>query len=215
MHLLFDLDGTLTDCRDGIVRCFRHALGELRADLPAESELTCYVGSPLAIADCFAELLQTTDSLIIERAVALYRSRFERVGMFENALYPGVEAALSALRSEGNGLHVVTAKPAVYARQILRHFGIDCFFSSLTGPELAARNVNKESLIRQSLVDNGAAPHEAVVIGDRAADIIGARQNGVRSIGVTWGYGGRQELADADHIVDSWVELVACLQRAA
>lgn len=215
MHLLFDLDGTLTDSRDGILRCFQYAFGELGADVPADSILARYVGSPLPIGGCFAELLQSTDIVLVERAVAAYRRRFEPMGMFENTLYPGVEDALAALKAAGDKLHVVTAKPAVYARKIIRHFGIDCYFSSLHGPDLGARQFTKGSLIRQALGDNEAAPAEAVVIGDRATDIRGAKDNGARSIGVTWGYGERQELAEADHLVDSWAELVACLQRAA
>jgi phosphoglycolate phosphatase len=214
VHLLFDLDGTLTDSRDGILRCFQYALGELGADVPDDSILTRYIGSPLPIRGCLAELLQTTDIVLVERAVAAYRRRFEPIGMFENTLYPGVEDALAALTSARNRLHVVTAKPAVYAWTIIRHFGIDSYFSSLHGPDLGAGPFTKGSLIRQALEDNVAAPAEAVVIGDRATDISGAKDNGARSIGVTWGYGDRQELAEADHVVDSWAELVTCLQRA-
>ena len=214
MHLLFDLDGTITDSREGIVRCFQHALGALGADVPGESELASYIGSPLSIAECFTELLQTADTMIIERAVTAYRIRFEHIGMFENVLYPGAKDALLTLSSNGSRLHVVTAKPAVYAWRILRHFEIETLFTSLQGPELTTRQFTKASLIRQALVDSHATPDEMTMIGDRAADVAAARQNAVRSIGVTWGYGERHEFAEADHVVESWSELVACVQRA-
>jgi len=212
MHLLFDLDGTLSDSRPGIVRCFHHALIELGADVPSESRLARYIGSPLPIRDCFAELLQTADTELVERAVTAYRSRFEPIGMFENRLYPGVEDALAVLGSSGARLHVVTAKPAVYARRIIRHFGIERHFSSLVGPGLEENRFTKADLICKALSENEASPGDAIVIGDRAADIIGARENGVRSIGVTWGYGEPDELAEADDVVDSWPDLVVCLQ---
>jgi phosphoglycolate phosphatase len=215
MHLLFDLDGTLSNSRPGIVRCFRHALIELGADVPGESTLARYIGSPLPIRDCFAELLQTTDIELVERAVTAYRRRFEPIGMFENQLYPGVEDALVALGSSGARLHVVTAKPAVYARRIIRHFGIERHFVSVVGPGLEDTRFTKADLIHDALSENEASPGDAIVIGDRAADIVGARANGVRSIGVTWGYGEPGELAEADDLVDSWAELVVCLQRAA
>lgn len=215
MHLLFDLDGTLSDSRSGIVRCFHHALIELGADVPSESRLARYIGSPLPIRDCFAEILQTADIELVERAVTAYRSRFEPIGMFENRLYPGVEDALAVLGSNGALLHVVTAKPAVYARKIIRHFGIERHFSSVVGPGLEDDRFTKADLIRQALSESEASPADAIVIGDRAADIIGARANGVRSVGVTWGYGEPEELADADDVVDSWADLVVCLQRPA
>lgn len=135
--------------------------------------------------------------------------------MFENALYPGVVEALAALDAAGHTLHVVTAKPAVYARRILHHFGIAPFFASVQGPELGDRDVTKADLVRRCLVHNRVPSTDAVVIGDRGADIIGARRNTVRSIGVTWGYGDSEELADADHIVESWERLLACLGRQA
>ena len=187
MHLLSDLDGTITDSRNGIVRCFQHALNEMACEPADDSTLAPYIGSPLPIGECFAELLGTTDVPTIERAVAAYRRRFERVGMFENALYPGVVEALAALDAAGHTLHVVTAKPAVYARRILHHFGIAPFFASVQGPELGDRDVTKADLVRRCLVHNRVPSTDAVVIGDRGADIIGARRNTVRSIGVTWG----------------------------
>ena len=212
MHLLFDLDGTLTDSRDGIVRCFQHALHHMQGSVPAASTLARYIGAPTPLADCFAELLQTTDEELIDRAVTAYRARFETVGMFENALYPGVEDALDALTRAGFRLHVVTAKPVVFASKIVEYFRIAPYFLSVHGPDLTARQCEKASLIQQALSANQILPTEAIAIGDRGTDIAAARANDIRSIGVTWGYGDRHELADADRIVDTWHDLVACLQ---
>lgn len=213
MHLLFDLDGTLTDSREGIVRCYQHALGELGFAVPPAAELTRYVGPPLA--RCFAALLETNDAGMIERAVASYRTRFERRGIFENALYPGIAEALEAL-SAHHTLYIVTAKPTAYAERIVEHFAIARWFRTVYGPELADRQFSKGSLVHAALKDNGVAHGSALVVGDRADDVAAARENEVRSIGVTWGYGSRDELeeAGADSLIDSPTELVDSINRA-
>lgn len=215
MHVLFDLDGTLTDSRQGIVRSYQHALLELGFDVPADRELTPYVGPPLAT--CFSKLLQTDDAATIERAVASYRKRYEQQGIFENALYPGIADTLVALSDAAHTLYVVTAKPATYANRIVEHFGLAKLFRAVYGPELADRQFSKRSLIHTALKANALRCQSALMIGDRADDIAGARENGVRSMGATWGYGSREELetAGADMLVDTPLELVGFIRSAA
>ena len=213
MHLLFDLDGTLTDSRTGIVRCYQHALSELGREIPRDSEFTPYVGPPLAT--CFAGLLKTDDSTTIERAIEIYRKRFERLGIFENVLYPGIGEALGALSGAAHTLYVVTAKPVAYASRILESFAIGKFFRAVYGPDLADRRFSKGSLVRTALKVNEITCQSAFVVGDRADDIDGAQENGIRSIGVTWGYGSREELAGANALVDSAAELVEYIRRGA
>lgn len=192
MLLLFDLDGTLTDSRAGIVRSFEHALrrmGHACADLPL---LVC-IGPPLPVA--FQTLLGTDDPALIEQAISVYRERFERIGMFENALFPGVAEALTVLQGQGHRMRLVTAKPQPYARTILQHFGIDTFFEGVHGPSLEDRTHNKVTLLASAL--HGHASTDAVMIGDRAEDVHAAYVNGIFSIAVGWGYGSEAELADA------------------
>src|SRR5258706_7667760 len=120
MHLLFDLDGTLTDSREGIMRCIQHALVELGVCGHSVEAINQQVGPALHAS--FAALLQTSDLDRLDLAVAIFRRRFEQVGMFENALYPGVDEALEEFAASGFSLYIVTAKPRVYARQILEPF---------------------------------------------------------------------------------------------
>src|SRR5688500_15065418 len=108
MHLLFDLDGTLTNSREGIVRCIQHALERFDVDVPCNDDLTPYVGPPLA--GSFATLLGTDDTAVIERAIGAYRERYERLGILENTMYPGVMDALDGFAAAGHVLSVVTAK---------------------------------------------------------------------------------------------------------
>jgi len=210
-HLFLDLDGTVTDPRDGIVRCISHALRTLKKPIPADHALERFIGPPLART--FETLLGTTDEAVVRSAIQAYRDRFSSIGIFENRLYPEIPSALSVLTSRALMLYLVTSKPTVFARRILDHFGLSQYFKGIYGPELGDMNHSKGSLVGHALATERLAPGAAVMIGDRKEDIEGAKANGVRSIGVTWGYGSREELeaAGADHIVASVPELLVCL----
>ena len=214
MHLLFDLDGTLTDSRVGIVRCIQAALTDAGAPVPAADELTRHIGPPLPRV--FATLLGTSDTQAVETAMVAYRRRYELVGIFENTLYPDVTRLLEACAEAGHQLCLVTAKPHVYARQILEHFDIGRMFHNVYGPELRARNYTKESLIADACRLEEAEPGRTAMIGDRAEDVLGARANGLRAVGAAWGYGGRAELeaAHPTHIVGSPAELIEYIRQS-
>jgi phosphoglycolate phosphatase len=202
-HLFLDLDGTLTDPAPGIAACFQHsarALGHTRLD---EAEVRRCIGPPLR--EAFVELLGTRDVARIEEAVRLYRERFSTVGLFENALYPGVPAALARWCAAGHPLSIVTSKPAVYAERIVDHFGLRPFLRRVYGAELSGERSTKAELVAHALAGERLAAAEACMIGDREHDVHGARAHGVAAIGVTWGYGSRAELeaAGADAIVDT------------
>jgi phosphoglycolate phosphatase len=193
VNVLFDLDGTLTDPSEGITRCIKHALIALKQEVPSDSFLASFIGPPLPAV--FGTLLNTTDKHLVERAIAAYRDRFESIGIFENRLQPGIAEGLRKLRANGYRLAVVTAKPTVYASRILTHFNIDTFFDGAWGPNLGSRNYNKAMLLRKALKSLPASRDRAVMVGDRADDILAAKINGIRSIAVTWGFGTRLELA--------------------
>lgn len=133
--------------------------------------------------------------------------------MFENVTYPGVPAALEELKCRGWTLHVATSKPRVFAEKILQHFGLYGYFSSVHGAELSGERSDKGELIAHLLGTERISPANATMIGDREHDIIGARRNEVRAVGVLWGYGDRAELtaAGADQVVGTISELVASL----
>jgi phosphoglycolate phosphatase len=188
----FDLDGTLTDPKPGITECIRHALGGLGRSVPAADELLWCIGPPLT--KTFATLLDTTDPALVARAMALYRERFGTVGLFENALYPGIPDAVTAVRDAGFATYVMTSKPHVYATRIVEHFGLAPLFDRVYGSELDGTRVEKTDLIAYALAQERLDPARVVMIGDREHDAIGARQNGVRVIGVTYGYGSEEEL---------------------
>ena len=213
--LLFDLDGTLTDPKPGIVRCMKYALHELGAPCPSDDVLASFIGPPLR--GTFATLLETSDRNLVERALALYREEYGETGLFENQVYPGVTQMLDHVRPGASAAFVATLKPKVYADRIVRRLGLEPYFAGVYGPELEGRFDDKADLLAHLLATEKISPERAVMIGDRAGDIVGARANRVRSIGVLWGYGSESELADAraDGLCTSPGELGSCLGRLA
>jgi phosphoglycolate phosphatase len=210
-HIFFDLDGTLTDSREGIIRCLRHALGAVGRGAPADAVLERTIGLPLR--EVLAELTGGAGNGLADLALQAYRERYRAVGMFENRLYPGVVECLAALQARGRSQYVVTAKVGIFAEQILEHFGIRPFFSAVYGPDLSGESARKAPLIRRALSGQGLDPRQVVMVGDRAEDIEGARANGLRAIAVGWGYGSREELTAAgpDLLVEEAAGLCAAL----
>ncbi|MGH7794367.1 MAG: HAD hydrolase-like protein [Candidatus Binatia bacterium] len=197
---MFDLDGTLCDPREGIVRCFQYALEELGRAKPPQDQLVRYIGPPLH--ESFVALLGCNDAAFIERALGLYRRRFTSKGIFESRLYPKITDAVGTLQAEHDQLLVVTSTPTVFARQIIDYFGLGNFFRNVYGSELNGTRASKKELIAHVLRQEAIVPSSAVMIGDREQDIKGAMANRIRPIGVLWGYGSREELARAGASVE-------------
>ncbi|MFO1107950.1 MAG: HAD family hydrolase [Bradyrhizobium sp.] len=189
--IFFDLDGTLTDPKPGITGSFQYALEKLGRPVPAADELTWCIGPPLR--DSLVILVGEEDA---DRGVTFYRERFGDVGLYENSLYPGIEATLAALKPRMR-LFVATSKAHVFADRIIDHFGLRPYFDHVFGAELDGTRVHKRDLLAFALERTGTDPARAVMIGDRSHDIVGARQNGIDGIGVLYGYGSRDELTGA------------------
>jgi len=199
--LLVDLDGTLTDNFVGIARSIRHALLALGAPEPAAAALLPCIGPPLRVS--FARLLASDDPALIERALAHYRERYAEVGWQENVVYAGVDAAIAGLAARGEAIYLCTSKPAPYAERIVAHFGLRPFLDGVYGADLAGTLDDKAVLVAHLVAREGLDPAACTMIGDRVHDVRAAHANGVRAIGVLWGYGSRDELKAADALVGS------------
>ena len=208
MHVFFDLDGTLVDPRDGIVGSIQYALHALGEPTRDASWLERFIGPPLD--GTFRQLLGTSDGERVQRAIAAYRVRFGASGVFENGVYDGIREVLCALEKSGRTLFVVTSKPGVYAHKIVDHHGLRRHFRGVYGAELNGERSDKGILIRYVLDEECLSPRDVLMVGDRAHDVVGARENGLACVAVRWGYGSREELAAAkpDAIVESVSELM-------
>ncbi len=189
---LFDLDGTLTDPKEGITRSAQHALERLGEPVPEADALTWMIGPPI-----LASFVRLVGEERAHEGVRLYRERYASVGLFENAVYPGIPALLTRLQGEGVRLLVATSKVHGFARRILDHFALGSFFQAVYGAELDHRNADKATLLGVLMREQGLDPATTVMIGDREHDAISARANEIACIGVTWGYGSREGLRRA------------------
>ncbi|MES2439313.1 MAG: HAD hydrolase-like protein [Verrucomicrobiota bacterium] len=195
MHLLFDLDGTLTDSRSGIITSIRHALAETRLPVPSAENLLWCIGPP--ILETFAKLVGPDSPHLFEPAIRSYRGRYSEVGLFENEVYPEIVETLASLHDLGHTMHVATSKAEIYAKRIITHFDLDRFFTSVNGSELDGTRANKAELIAHILQQQDIASTDAIMIGDREHDMIGAKANGIPAIGALWGYGTGAELMES------------------
>ena len=215
-YFLFDLDGTLTDPKEGITTCVQYALHSLGIEEPDLDRLESFIGPPLK--DSFMEFYGM-DEEQAQAAVKKYRERFNDKGLYENEIYPGIAPMLQMLSEKGFRLAVASSKPTVFVEKILEHFGIRQYFKVVVGSELDGSRTSKDQVVMEALRQLfGAKPilyHEVYMIGDRRFDVEGARAMKVESVGVTYGYGGMEELreAHADYIVESVEELREFLLR--
>ena len=207
-ELLWDLDGTLTDSKEGITRSVQYALERLDYPSCEADDLDWIIGPPLK--ESFKTLLHTTDEAMLDRAISIYRERYREIGLYENIVYPGIPELLLQLKEKGCRHLLATSKPRVFAEKILQHFLLDSYFSVIMGSELNGQFVEKECLIAEVLKTIPAALRsKTVMIGDRSYDVQGARANQIDVISVGYGYGTAEELrvASPDYIVQSVTEL--------
>jgi phosphoglycolate phosphatase len=193
--VLLDLDGTLTDPREGVLASFRCALEGVGVVSPGDAVLERGIGPPLH--EALGELLGPTRGADVRAAVALFRERYGATGLFQNRVYPGIPAVLEELRQRGHRLLVCTSKPTPFAERILAHFGLDRFFDHVHGSGLGPTGGDKSGVMADALAAAGLAPRDAVMVGDRWHDAFAARAHGVPMVGVLWGYGSREELLEA------------------
>ena len=200
-NIFFDLDGTLTNPREGIIACIQWALREQQLPCPEPAELERCIGPPLKHS--FIELGAQPDQ--VESLIKSYRMRYSKLGMFENRVYPEIPNCLEELRLKGHQLFVATSKPKVYAERILDHFGLRSYFEEIYGAHLDGRFTEKTDLVQHIQEELNLDPQETTLIGDRKFDIQAALAQGWYAIGVLWGFGAKEELigSQADVLVDS------------
>ncbi|PEZ01065.1 phosphoglycolate phosphatase [Bacillus sp. AFS018417] len=199
---LFDLDGTLTDPKEGIVNSVTYALRKMGTDEQDDKKLLSFIGPP--IQHSFASIYRMNEKQVAE-AVTYYREYFQDKGMFENQIYEHIPSVLKDLKNARKRLFVATSKPTIFAKQILEHFQLAHYFEEIVGSNLDGTRIAKTDIIQHILhTYHDLKKEHVVMVGDREHDIIGAQQVGIDSIGVMYGYGSKEELvaAGATHIIE-------------
>ncbi len=200
--VFFDLDGTLTDPGEGITASVAYALEHFGISVANRRALYPFIGPPLV--DAFMQFYAFSHEDALE-AVKQYRVYFSQTGIFQNRVYDGIPALLDELKAEGKTLVLATSKPEAFAIRILSHFDLAQYFDLVVGASFDGRLSKKEDVIAEALARSGVDVQETVMVGDRHHDTAGARVNGMDSIGVTYGYGSREEheAAGARYIAES------------
>lgn len=207
--ILFDLDGTLTDSGEGITKCVKLALDHFHIPVESLDSLRYFVGPPLR--DSFVKAGVPEDQ--VEEAIAVYRSRYTNVGLFENVPYPGIRELLEKLTAQGHRLFVATSKPEEMAVRVLQKFDLFRYFQRVCGATMDKSRDSKSAVIAY-LLESAGNGENAIMVGDTAFDVIGAAEHGISTIGVSWGYGNVEEMrsAGAVAIANTTEELLFLLQ---
>jgi len=206
--LIFDLDGTITDSGEGIMRCAQYALAQFGIEVRDLQELRPFVGPPLE--DSFKDFYNFSPS-DAEKAVEAYRARYFEKGIYEQHLYDNIETTLLALKECGYVLAIGTSKTKQQAEFVLNYFKLLHYFDFVGGRDEEGILIHtKADVLRSVLSELGASPNECLMIGDRKFDILGAKECNIPSVGVLWGYGDKSEFeaAGADYIIESQEELL-------
>lgn len=191
-HILFDLDGTITDSIEGITNSIQYSLKSFGMTEKDAQSLRRFLGPPLK--QSFMKFYGFSESKA-DQAVAKYREYFQTKGIYENKVYPGIPHLLESLSDKT--IVLATAKPQIFAQKILDYFALTPYFSFVGGCTLNGKRTTKSEVISYVLSENHISPDCAIMVGDREDDVIGARNNHVDSIGVLYGYGGEEELMSA------------------
>lgn len=223
-YCLFDLDGTLTDPKEGICKSAQYALHKMGIEEPDIDKLEPFIGPPLI--DSFMQFYNMSKE-DAEKAVTYYRERFSVVGLYENEVYEGIEDMLDALKDRGVRLAVASSKPTVFVQKILEHFNLADFFDAVIGSNLDGTRSAKSEVVEEALLslyfgnshdgkklsDCTEMLSDTAMIGDRKFDIEGAHSMGIVGIGADYGYAEKGELkaAGAEKIAKTVVELEAIL----
>lgn len=210
-YVLFDLDGTLTNPEIGITNSVMYALEKFGISVEDRKELHPFIGPPLTYSFQTFYGLSKEDS---ELAVKYYRERFSVNGLYENEVYNGVEKMLEEVKASGKTLIIATSKPEEFALKILEHFDLLKYFDFVAGATMDGSRGEKADVIRYALEISGIEDKsQAIMIGDREYDILGAKEHGLDSMGVLFGFGDYEELskAGANYIVENVADILKYL----
>lgn len=205
-NILFDLDGTLTDPKEGIVNSILYALDKMGIQENSPHELDSFIGPPLL--ESF-QMRYELDNEKADEIVIAYREYFSTKGLFENILYDGIAEVLESLHTQKYKLFVATSKPTVYSEQILEHFDLKKYFTEIIGSNVDNTRTDKTEIIAHVISTHGLQANKSIMIGDTKFDMIGAKNNSLKTVGVTYGYGSHEDLKyhNPDYIVKTCAEI--------
>ncbi len=211
-NILFDLDGTLTNPKEGIVNSILYALNKMGIQENSPHELDSFIGPPLR------ESFQMRYNLSNEKSdeiVKAYREYFSTKGLYENLLYDGITELIETLHTQKYKLFVATSKPTIYSEQILEHFKLKKYFTEVIGSNVDNTRTDKTEIIAHVVSTHGLQSDKSIMVGDTKFDMIGAKNNSIKTIAVTYGYGSLEELSfhQPDFMVNTCGEIKSIFSK--
>jgi len=203
-YILFDLDGTLTDSSEGIMKSILYALDTMGVERPSDETLKLFIGPTL---DYSFRTYMKFDEDTIKEGVRLYRERYSTVGKFENRPYDGIDKVLELLKNKGCKLLVASGKPETFVIDIMKHFDLMKYFDFCAGSTLDGTRSTKDDIIAYAFDKMNITPDKydkVLMVGDRKFDVNGAKIIGIDCLGVRFGFApeGELEEAGATYIAD-------------
>ncbi len=200
--VLLDFDGTIADTGEGIFSSVRYAIEAMGFDPLPEDIIHTFIGPPVFSSFKRALNLSDEDSA---KAVEKYRERYVESGIYQLEFYDGIQQLMEDMKKSGIKLAIASSKPENFIIKILDFLEMDNFFDYISSPESDKAPENKTSLVERAISHLGVEKSRAIMIGDRYFDIDGAKGAGIDSIGVTFGFGSKDELqnAGATYIAES------------
>lgn len=198
-YVLFDLDGTLTDPKEGICGSVQYALKAFGIEEADLDKLEPFIGPPLKVSFMEFYGLSEEDAT---HAIQVYHERFDVTGKFENKVYAGIPALLKDMQDYGYHMAVASSKPEYLVKEILEHFKLAQYFEVIVGAEPEGVHGSKPEVITEALNQlfhyGRIRKEQVVMVGDRRFDIEGAKEVGIAAAAVKYGYAPEGELAAAE-----------------
>lgn len=213
MNIIFDFDGTLVDTSEGIIKCMHYA-GKCLKEIPLEDQqIKETIGPPLQ--EMIRSLFKTEDADKIQQGMKYFRLRYTEKGVMECSLYQDVEKMLKMLKEENHKLYIATSKPYDFVIAILKRFKLEAYFDYITGVNLKGKSLSKAQRIRELMMQFDLREAETLMVGDRQEDVEAARLNGIKTIGMLYGFGKKEDLEKegCKHFCYNSLELMKYIDR--
>lgn len=204
--VLFDFDGTLMDTSEGIFFSAKSTMRDLNQEIKPDVNMNLFVGPPLA--DSFRLTFNLKEELV-EKACEIYRGYYSTVGMYKAKAYPHLEETLKKLRESGLRLGIATNKYPVLATQMAEYFGLRDYFDGIFGGSLT-KKFSKADILLQAATTLKVEDHSRILmVGDTKLDLDGAKANGMDFVGVSFGFGLKEENLGLKYpLIDDFLQLL-------
>ncbi|SHF04237.1 HAD hydrolase-like protein [Alkalibacter saccharofermentans] len=204
--IVFDLDGTIIDSETGIAKAFQKALAT-KGMTDSLENIKSLIGPPLSRTIITKYGFSEKEGA---EAMKEHKKYYISKGLFESSIYEGVKELLETLMDKNIVMMIATNKPETYAVTQMEHYGLSKYFHSIVGNDIPQKRGTKKDFIMEAIESAGIRAEDAVMVGDRNIDLEAAKEIGMDTIGVLYGYGSKEEIEGCmpTHLIDAPLEIL-------